>query len=729
MPGVFHGLSLAPTGSPALRLARAACVAGLGLFFLALSIQEIWIADLWWQLRTGQWVAQHHAVPTVDTLSYTAAGHEWIELRWLYCLAAWLLWSAGGPALLIVVEAVLLAAAFGVLVWRQRRTALSLPGLLILTLGIWGASGRFVVRPELVSYLLVPVFLVVLDAMRLGRPKAPAWLLPTLQVLWTNAHTLFIFGPVLAWAFSGGALLDTLLVARRGSGAQGHGWRRPERVWRRLAAVAALTTAACWINPYLHRGANFPFLLFKEIRAGSILSTTVTEFRSPFGIDLWSWDLKAAAALAALSAATFVLCWKRTDPVRLALWAAFLYLAAVAVRNVALFAIAATWISLRNLEDAVGGGRADEAGDLAVAAARVDGKPDQRASQWPRLLASTYSGLALVLAAGAWYVVTGRYDVEYGCDPRFGLGVIECDTPALATSFILSSAASPQLFHAMSDGSYLTWAAQGRFPVFVDGRLEVYGEAFIEEYLNVARRDWDQLAERWKINTVLAHREHLGPLIKKLIASPRWVLVHLDPRDVVFVRDIPEHASLIAKYRIDPKAPWVPRAPEPDERPSGWRRWIGSVPRPWYSFGMAETFLALGGDANAARYLERALPLLAHDPRLRVRLGQLYFEAKDYSRSAAALREALRELPENPALRCELAQALYLAGDQAGALEAYSQALRDDPRMYEAHFNIGVILARRGETREAIGHFREALRARPGDPASSRILSGLEAGR
>lgn len=790
---------------PRSRLSRSACyaaLAGLALFFLALAIQDIWVADLWWQLRTGQWIAEHRALPAVDTLSFTAAGKEWIEMRWLYCLLAYLGWQAGGPALLVLLQTAVLGAAFFVLAWGSRRILTTLPGVLVMLLGVWAGSTRFVVRPELISYLLLPVFLVVLDGLRRGRFARLGKGLPALQILWTNSHTLFIFGPVLCWTFTAGEALSRVLrrghkdtsggEGRRDAGVGGadagravHGNPARERgraaqsadspgapaLNRRMATLSLLVTAACWINPYFHRGATFPLLLFREIHAGSILGRTITEFRSPFAIELWTWDMKAAAILAIASAATFALNWKRTDPVRLAVWAAHLYLGGVAVRNLGLFAFAATWASLRNLEDTAAGAERLDAtpraraeasaaarptepsdaehapGESAAATAIAAsagaetsthrsfpaihaqsgaGPPVHRNSLLGYLIAFAHLVLAASLLCATWFIVTGRYNVVYGCEQQFGLGVAECNTPQPATEFLLESGASPQLFHAMSDGSYLTWAAKERFPVFVDGRLEVYGEAFIKEYLSVALGDWDIFADRWKINTVMAHREHLAPLYKKIQASSHWVLVYLDSRDVVFVRNIPEHAALIARYRIDLKTPWVPRRPEPEEQPAGWRRWIGSVARPWYLFGMAETFLALGSPANAAHYLDRALPFLSGDPRLRLRMGQLYFEGGDYARSAATFREALESKPSDPAHWCELGQALYLSGDLAGALDAYTEALRREPRMYTAHFNLGVILARRGDLPAAISHIQEALKARPGDAAALGALDKLQ---
>src|SRR5579863_7542651 len=55
--------------------------------------------DLGWQMATARWIVQHHSIPSVDVLSYTAAGQPWI-----YPVGAGLIFYAayllGGFALL-----------------------------------------------------------------------------------------------------------------------------------------------------------------------------------------------------------------------------------------------------------------------------------------------------------------------------------------------------------------------------------------------------------------------------------------------------------------------------------------------------------------------------------------------------------------------------------------------------------------------------------------------------
>ena len=97
--------------------------------------------------------------------------------------------------------------------------------------------------------------------------------------------------------------------------------------------------------------------------------------------------------------------------------------------------------------------------------------------------------------------------------------------------------------------------------------------------------------------------------------------MHVDPGEMVFVRDIPEHAELIRKYQIDLSRPWTARGPEPTETAANWRRWMGEVEHPWYSLGMAGQFLTLGSIDNAAFYLERAIQTVPKHQQARLELA------------------------------------------------------------------------------------------------------------
>ena len=40
--------------------------------------------DVWWHLRTGEWIMQHHALPHIEPFSSFAAGRPWNAYSWLF---------------------------------------------------------------------------------------------------------------------------------------------------------------------------------------------------------------------------------------------------------------------------------------------------------------------------------------------------------------------------------------------------------------------------------------------------------------------------------------------------------------------------------------------------------------------------------------------------------------------------------------------------------------------
>ena len=157
-----------------------------------LGCQELSDADVWWHVRSGQWIWSHRSVPVLDPFTFASANRPWIDLHWLFQLML-----AGSYALGRVPGMILLASAAWaslILVGMTSRKAqwpmwmivpCWLPALVVL-------SDRFGPRPELLSLLAMAVYLTVLR--RADRSPALAWVLPLVQVFWVNAHALFHSG-------------------------------------------------------------------------------------------------------------------------------------------------------------------------------------------------------------------------------------------------------------------------------------------------------------------------------------------------------------------------------------------------------------------------------------------------------------------------------------------------------------------------------------------------------
>lgn len=719
---------------------------GVVLLFVAVSVQRIWAGDFWGQLRTGQWILEHGAVPRVDEYSFTRAGVPVVEVRWLYCVVVALGWRVGAWVL-CVGQAVVLAGMWGMIVWPARRALREPAGLLVLALAIGAGAGRWVLRPELATDFFVAAFLVGMERVRwCAREGGSAgrwsgWWLAPAQVVWANTHSVYVMGPVVVGAFWMGEVLEDVWNAwrRRGAGAsEGAGDREAaghRRAMVRMTVIGVVVGAACLVNPYGWRGAVYAAEMWRE--TGSVVGETIGEMRSPLAMPwgAWTWDLRAAGALAAVAAVTFVWNWRRVGAARVLVFAAAAYLAASMQRNEVLLAVMGGWAGLMNVAEAVG----------------ADGAARGSASRWRAVGAAA---VGVVSAGLAWYVASDRAAIAEGAPKEFGLGVVEWDLPTGATDFVVESGAAPQVFNTMRAGHYIGWRSGGRIKVFVDGRTDVYGDAFLAENAAIGPANWESETERWGINTAIVPVKGYGDLLGFLSRSPDWMLVFLDHHDAVFVRNVAANSGVIEKYRVDLSRPWTPRGPEPYEAVEGWKAAIGGRGRPWYSLGMAEAFLAMRSWGNAKMYLERAAAGFPWSERARAELSAVdrflgdegegerlvrglrgvwlgYSErtlasmlmgAGRKEEALAALERAVRAEPGDPNAHVALGDLLFQAQDFAGARREYEAAARDGHDAAAEWLKLGYARERVGDAAAAEAAYRRSLDR---DPRQAQVWNHL----
>jgi len=123
--------------------------------------------------------------------------------------------------------------------------------------------------------------------------------------------------------------------------------------------------------------------------------------------------------------------------------------------------------------------------------------------------------------------------------PEEKTGVISSETPVEATRFLLQEGLPGPLFHHISFGSYLTWAAQPAYPVFVDPRIELYPPEIWRDYMEISagRCDWEARLDGYGINTLMLNPRAQRSLIEAAGGSPHWRLVYEDASAVLFTRE------------------------------------------------------------------------------------------------------------------------------------------------------------------------------------------------
>lgn len=673
----------APSAGTWSRIDPVLTVLALAAVFALLSagaLHKVWAADFWWQYRTGQHVLQS-GPPHQDIFSFTVSGAPWIEMRWLYCVVLSLIVQVFHPAGAVVGTwlAVLVSFGLAAAIAVERRTVLV--GCGALTIALLASSQRFLIRPELATYVLMAVFLWILAKHR-SRPSRAIYALPLLQLVWVNSHTLFALGPLLI----GLMLVVTALEAwdhrrTRSGGTSGAGIGEGASLAsaknvRTLALVLAATLLACLLNPYGLRVFGFSLDLVREIH-GTAFKDNIVEFRSPFSFSYTTVAVAYYEGLIALCLLSALLNRKRLDGFWTVLVLSQLYLSVTAIRNIPLFALSAVPFILVNVKNA----------------------PPAVHPFVSRILPAARRGLALlviaVCAGYSWDLATDRFSARQGLTSQFGVGVARHRFPDDAVRFLDEAGLSGPLFNTLIEGSYLV--ATGR-KVFIDGRLEVYGDEFYDRFMRMqqAGSTWRDAVQEFDLRAALVDLQ--SPLAARLASSREWNLLYFDEVAAVFQRaDVPSSRRAIRTSEDFQEAITRLRARLPAPTPFGERGWFERVPLPMPYLRVAGFLRANGQAAGAALFA----------------------------------RDALAAYPYAPGARAALAQILEGQGDVAGAVREYQAALALEPDNRTARRSLGLDLYLTGRMEEARGFLEASLEEAPSDPLAWAVLSKIheQAGR
>jgi hypothetical protein len=122
--------------------------------------------------------------------------------------------------------------------------------------------------------------------------------------------------------------------------------------------------------------------------------------------------------------------------------------------------------------------------------------------------------------------------------PQAYLMAEEKSLPADAVRFIQTKKPAGPLFNSYNWGGYLIFKLWPDYPVYIDGRTDLYDDAFIRRYLGVVGADdgWQQILDGDGINLVLI--ENNSVLDKFMRISPTWQEVYRDQMAVVFTRKV-----------------------------------------------------------------------------------------------------------------------------------------------------------------------------------------------
>ena len=487
-------------------------------FFLALVFSEWRLVlisadgDPGWHWAQGNWTLEHHTVMRADEFSHTRPGAPVVGKEWLSQVIFALAGNALGWNGLILLAAAIIATTL----WLLHRQLLAEGNELLLSTGFvlvaaFTATHHWLARPHIFTHLIALVFAWQLRSFQRDQLTARQLCLRLvpLMAIWANLHGAFPTGFI---------LIGTYAVANL--------TRRSKLM--PLLALGGLCVAATFLTPYgwrLHE---------------HILSFITTPYQAFFtnewrSADFHSIGMRGFAFELLLLGILLVAIRPRLSLIDILLTGSWAFLGLSTVRNVPIFAYVVTPILAEHFNAFLQTVRWERFRKLSTDITALQ----QR----------TGGSLAVIAAIVAVIAVmcTGNPPSE-PLPERFPSAAVEFvfrDDDPITRVIIQKTVEFPrrenthgEMFNEYEWGGYLMQVLPER-KVFIDGRNDFYGEAFLREYTiaDKLQPGWDDVLKKYRVGWTLLRPTHPMNAVLALRTN-EWHCAYRDGVAVIYTRDL-----------------------------------------------------------------------------------------------------------------------------------------------------------------------------------------------
>lgn len=455
--------------------------------------------DMWWHLRAGYEMWRQGRILLTDQFSYTKFGEQWVNAFWISDLGLYGLWAIGG-FFAITAAVSLLAAAVLWIIFRRMNGPVILRGLLLI-LAMAGMAASWTPRPQLLSFLLL-AWLDYFLHQHINVKRQPLWMLAPLFALWGNLHGGFIWGALLLLATLAGETLNTLLdnQPRLSCGEIGI-----------LGIWSALAFLAVSINP---NGLLLWKLPFQQVE----VSLAIQEWLSP---DFHQFYAHPMLWLLFLLIFGLGFAQKRISFTDLFKGLGFAYLFFFAQRNLIAYTIIILPIVEKFLSPAVANITVAPGLQKFLERIATQTSKGQIPPKASAAINSILISLFLLSLLGYTHLVSTPESIAK-------------KVPAQAVERLKQNGPPGPIFNSYNWGGYLTWELRD-YPVFIDGRADLYGNELIREWSEIAEGTDKGLSllESRGINLIFLEPHY--SLLNKLDPD-EWKKVYSDQQIAIYQR-------------------------------------------------------------------------------------------------------------------------------------------------------------------------------------------------
>jgi hypothetical protein len=481
--------------------------------------------DLGRHLLLGKIIVATHHVPHTNLLSYSYPNFPYINSSWLTEVVYYLLFATGGFTLLLFINTLIIAIAFGLLVYKAiKKNGLTLATLFSITLYLLLLGLRCDIRPEVMSMVCLSLFMFFLYQVREGKNKTLLFFLIPIELVWVNLHIYFFVGPLLLLLF----LLDHLVT------------HRFIFAYAKVYLVSlAGTLIVTLINPNGINGAEFPFMVLNNYGLPVIENQSIPTLFALYHSPEIILPLIAIVILFSL----LILARKNTELLDWFLAIVFSLAALFIFRNIVLF-VFATFIPFSK-----------QLNYLVT-------KYHPLFKKTPSILTSFLYVLSITFLL--------LFITESISTNGFGFGVRA--TGEKAADFLINNKIPGPFYNNFDIGDYLAYRFYPQ-RVFVENRPEAYPANFFQNFYLPMQNNpeiFDEIAREYRFNAVVISYWDNTPwgntLLHYLVIHSQYKLVYLDSYTIILLADTPANHTVISQNLITEKRLQLKLYQDPQER-------------------------------------------------------------------------------------------------------------------------------------------------------------------
>jgi Flp pilus assembly protein TadD len=535
--------------------------------------------------------------------------------------------------------------------------------VLFIALSILAFGYRSVLRPEIFSYILLCIFLCLLEKDKY------VYTLPFLQIIWVNLHGYFILGPTLIFLYTLGEFF--------------FGKKHRARIF---AIVFIGTILACFINPYFYRGALYPvIILFDVFTKQRLFMENIQELimpiRSSFNRYAFFW------LLAILASFTFIVNLKKAKLQHILIFALSFLASYMAGRNITIFILLAMAFSLINLNEA---GLTKNISDR----------------KYYFISICLILGLGYLFLSNKYYIFTNQFGLRK-TESKFSSLLM----PAEACDFLEKNKIEGKIFNTLDFGPYIGYRFYPEKRIFIDTRTDLYRDDFYMLYRRAQNypEEWQRVCEKYRFEIALLRHLFTGTerILKYLHRHKDWRLVYYDKNSCIFLKNVSRNYDAIHRFEVDFK--------DKNLEPSD------------ININIARFFEKIGeidfAEKSFTKLLEKEPDFLEAGNNL----AAIYIDTGRIDKGIELLQRFLKQYPHAPELYANMGIAYLRLGKEEEALAFLERAARLDPYYRKVSYILGIVYLERGALDRAMRQFIKYIRLDPYNAEVHRLLGDVYA--